>query len=281
MTVEQAFKQLTNKLISIYSISEAKNIAELAIEHITGYYKTQRLLFKNEILNDKQTKDFDRISIELLNHKPIQYLTNDAWFCNKKYYVNEHVLIPRSETEELIYLLKEDEHSFINIIDIGTGSGCIAIEVKNKFKNSTVVAIDKSLDSLEIAKKNALTFNTKINFKHLDFLEENNWADLGNFDLIISNPPYVLKSEQNTLKENVLNFEPHLALFVPDNDPFLFFRKIALFGKKHLNKHGKIVVEINELFGYETKQLFIEFGYLSYIIKDMQQKDRFIVSNFS
>jgi release factor glutamine methyltransferase len=280
MTIEQAYHSLLNWLLPIYSESEAANISELVIENITGYYKSNRIINKNNIFNGKQEAKFNEITSELLTHKPIQYVLQEAWFNNKKYYVNENVLIPRSETEELIHLINADENNFATILDIGTGSGCIAISLKEKFPLSKVTGIDKSSKSLDVAKMNAKNFKTEIHFLEFDFLDETNWSKLNDFDLIVSNPPYVLQSERFEMNKNVLDFEPHTALFVPDNDALIFYRKIALFAKQHLKENGKIVVEINETFGEETKQLFNKNGYLTTIVKDMQQKNRFIIGSF-
>lgn len=275
MTIEQAYNTLQKKLLDMYSLNEASNISDLVIEHITGYYKTNRLLNKNKIFNSLQEAKYFTITNELLTNKPIQYILQEAWFNNKKYFVNENVLIPRSETEELVHLINEDNYS--SILDIGTGSGCIAISLKEKFPLSNVIAIDKSNASLNVAKVNAANFKTDIRFIQLDFLNETNWSLLDKFDLIISNPPYILQSESFEMNKNVLDFEPHLALFVPNNDALIFYKKIALFAKHHLNENGKIIVEINESLGEETRQLFNKNGYLTTIIKDMQQKNRFII----
>ncbi len=277
MTIEKSYIELLNILMNIYENNEAACIADMTIEFITGYSKSNRILHKQEIINEVQEIQFKEICLELSTHKPVQYVLNEAWFCNKKFYVNEHVLIPRQETEELIELISTNNLNNKSIIDIGTGSGCISITLKNKFLNSAITAIDVSNDALEVAKKNAQTFNAEINFLQLNFLDEKKWELLNYYDYIISNPPYVKLSESTTMQKNVLLFEPHTALFVPDNDALIFYKKIALFGVKHLTENGKIFVEINELLGRETKQLFEQYGYLVEIIKDMQGKERFIL----
>ncbi|MCZ2223038.1 MAG: peptide chain release factor N(5)-glutamine methyltransferase [Chitinophagales bacterium] len=275
MTIEKNYKELLNLLHGIYNKNEAACIADMAFEFVTGYSKSNRILHKQEILNEYQQKKIKEISSELSTQKPIQYVLKEAWFCNKKFFVNEHVLIPRQETEELVQLIASNNLNNKSIIDIGTGSGCIPITLKNKFSNSNITAIDVSKDALEVAKKNAQTFDTEINLLQLNFLDEKNWELLNNYDFIISNPPYVKKSESSTMQKNVLSFEPHTALFVPD-DALIFYKKIALFAKKHLNNNGKIFVEINETLGKKTKQLFEQYRYLVKIIKDMQGKDRFL-----
>lgn len=277
MTIEKSYIKLLNILLNIYENNEATCIADMTIEFITGYSKSNRILHKQEMLNEVQLKQFKEICLELSIHKPVQYVLNEAWFYNKKFYVNEHVLIPRQETEELIELISTNNLNNKSIIDIGTGSGCISITLKNKFLNSAITAIDVSNDALEVAKKNAQTFNAEINFLQLNFLDEKKWELLNHYDYIISNPPYVKLSESTTMQKNVLLFEPYTAFFVPDNDALIFYNKIALFGVNHLTENGKIFVEINEILGRETKQLFEQYGYLVEIIKDMQGKERFIL----
>ena len=279
MTLEQAHQQLIHVLLSIYDKSEAANIANIATEHITGFVNTDRILHKNNTLTIEQENKFRKITNELATEKPIQYILNEAWFYNMKFFVNEKVLIPRPETEELIELVKINNAETPSIIDIGTGSGCIAISLKSKFPHATITALDKSNEALQVAQLNAKNLNTTINFIQNDFLDESTWSCFQKFDVIVSNPPYVKQSEDVLMKKNVLDFEPHLALFVPDNDSLIFYKKIALFSKNHLKENGKIYLEINESLGQVTKQLFQQFGYHVSIIKDLQEKERFIVCN--
>lgn len=279
MTLEQAHQQLLLVLLSIYDKSEAVNIANIATEYITGFGNTDRILHKNSLLTTEQENKFKKITKELATEKPIQYVLNEAWFYSMKFFVNEQVLIPRPETEELIELVKINNAETPSIIDIGTGSGCIAISLKSKFPHATITALDKSKEALQVAQLNAKKLNTSINFIQNDFLDESSWGSFQKFDVIVSNPPYVKQSEDVLMKKNVLDFEPHLALFVPDNDSLIFFKKIALFSQNHLQENGKIYLEINESLGQVTKQLFQQFGYHVSIIKDLQGKERFIVCN--
>jgi len=196
-----------------------------------------------------------------------------------KFYVNEHVLIPRPETEELIELIIKTNNPISNILDIGTGSGCIPITLKKKIPHTTIVTIDVSEDALVVAKKNAAELNVEIELNQLNFLDETNWNELGIFDIIVSNPPYIKQSEIINMQPNVVANEPHIALFVADDDALVFYRKIAAFGKTHLTINGKIFVEINEALGNETISLFEEFGYRAELKKDMQGKNRMIVAD--
>jgi release factor glutamine methyltransferase len=277
MTLEQIHNELLFSLKKLYSINEANCIADMVIEHVFGYSKMNRILHKKENITETEIKKVKEIISSLSTNKPIQYILGEAWFYHKKFYVNEHTLIPRSETEELIEIVSSFKIKNEKIIDIGTGSGCIPITIKSKFENTQITAIDISYDALNVAKQNAQIYNTKINFIQTDFLDEDNWQNLDKFRIIISNPPYIRQSESSTMQPNVILFEPHLALFVPDNDALIFYKKIALFGKTNLENDGKIIVEINEALGEETKQIFEELNYNATIIKDMQGKDRFIV----
>jgi len=277
MTLEQIHNELLISLKKLYSINEANCIADLVIENVFGYTKMNRFLHKKNNITENEIIKVKEIISSISTNKPIQYILGEAWFYHKKFYVNEHTLIPRSETEELIEIVSSFKIKNEKIIDIGTGSACIPIIIKSKFENTQITAIDISYDALNVAKQNAQFYHTKINFIQTDFLDENNWQNLDKFHIIISNPPYISNSESSTMQPNVLLFEPHLALFVPDNDVLIFYKKIALFGKTNLEKGGKIIVEINESFGKETKQIFEELNYNATIIKDMQGKDRFIV----
>ncbi|MBX2931250.1 MAG: peptide chain release factor N(5)-glutamine methyltransferase [Chitinophagaceae bacterium] len=277
MTVEKIYKDLLAALQKNYSINESICIADMVIENIFGFSKYDRVLNKHKIVDKSYLHKFHQIIVALATHKPIQYVLEEAWFCNQQFFVNEHVLIPRAETEELIALMETFKPTNESVLDIGTGSGCISIILKNKFPQLNITAIDISAEALMVAQRNAQNFEAKVNFVQADFLDENCWKNYEQYDFIVSNPPYVKQSESSTMQPNVILFEPHKALFVPDNDALIFYKKIALFGRNHLKKKGKILVEINEAMGIETKQLFEQFLYHSSIIKDMQGKDRFIV----
>jgi len=197
-----------------------------------------------------------------------------------KIQVNEHVLIPRPETEELVEQLIKDRKSKLTdpaILDIGTGSGCIPIAIKKNLPASKLTAIDVSKDALLLAKENATLHNTHISFTELDFLDETNWPALGLFDIIISNPPYIPINEKEKLAKHVSDFEPHLALFVPDRSPLIFYEKIAAFGRDHLLPNGKIYLETHEDHAKETADLFHNIYQTVMIKKDMYGKERMII----
>ena len=279
MTIQETYHLLQEALKNIYDTDEANNIADLVIEHVTGYKKLGRITHKQLVLTEQQIHAIDTFKSALLQNKPVQYVLQEAWFYEMKFYVNEHVLIPRPETEELIELIIKTNNPISNILDIGTGSGCIPITLKKKIPHTTIVTIDVSEDALVVAKKNAAELNVEIELNQLNFLDETNWNELGIFDIIVSNPPYIKQSEIINMQPNVVANEPHIALFVADDDALVFYRKIAAFGKTHLTTHGKIFVEINEALGNETISLFEEFGYRAELKKDMQGKNRMIVAD--
>jgi release factor glutamine methyltransferase len=197
-----------------------------------------------------------------------------------KFKVNKHVLIPRPETEELVEQLIKDRKSKLTdpaILDIGTGSGCIPIAIKKNLPASKLTAVDISKGALELAKENAVLHNAAINFILLDFLDESNWSSLPLFDIIISNPPYIPILEKEKLAKNVTDFEPHLALFVPNNSPLLFYKKIAAFGREHLLPNGKIYLETHEDYTKETAVLFRGHYQTVMTKKDIYGKERMVI----
>jgi len=284
MSIQEAYKKLLFQLYELYDNREAANIADMVIEFITGQRKTDRIIHKTIPLNFQQQEQLEQLTQELLQYKPVQYVLKESWFSGMKFFVNESVLIPRPETEELIgWIIQEIKDNKITsntILDIGTGSGCIPISLKNRNHTLTVTALDISEDALTVAKKNAETLHSEINFICSDFLNENTWNKFPVFDTIVSNPPYVKQSESETMRKIVIDFEPHLALFVPEEDALLFYKKIARFGKSHLAKAGNIFVEINEGLGENTTALFEKENYVVELRKDMHGKDRMLKASF-
>ena len=283
MTIQLAQQQTLVQLKMLYDEREAANITDWVMEHITGKKKTDRLMDKQQILPAPQIVKLDSILQELATYKPIQYVLGEAWFAGMKFYVNEHTLIPRPETEELVDWIREESQKILDagysILDIGTGSGCIPIALKKKLPLLSVTSIDVSKDALEVAQQNANTLQADISFLNIDFLDESNWNQLPVVDIIVSNPPYIKQSEQDSMAKNVLDFEPAIALFVPDEDALLFYRKIAVFGKKHLSKQGCIFLEINETLGKDVVELYENAGYIVELKKDLQGKDRMVKVN--
>ncbi len=280
MTIGLAQQELTAKLKTLYEDREAATITDWVMEHLTGRKRVTRVIDKMELLTEEVTNRLECITRELLSNRPVQYVLGESWFAGLRLMVNECVLIPRPETEELVnWLLADLKASNVvnhSIIDIGTGSGCISISIKHKLPGTSIWAIDVSPGALQVARNNAEKLQTSIQFSEIDFLKEENWNQLPVFDFIVSNPPYIRQSEEKQMADNVLNFEPSIALFVPDNDPLLFYRKIALFGHSHLSPNGMIFLEINESLGKEVSSLFEKSGYSVILKKDLLGKDRIL-----
>jgi release factor glutamine methyltransferase len=280
MTIHLAYQQLLARLYEIYNTREAANIADIVIEHVTGQRKIDRIIYKDLPVDESQQEQLENYTNQLLQHKPVQYVIGECWFMNLKLIVNESVLIPRPETEELVeWLLKDIKHlsKALSLIDIGTGSGCIPIAVKKRFPGLSVSAIDVSKDALQVAALNAVAQKVSVNITELDFLNESEWNRLDKYDVIVSNPPYIKQNEEAEMRNNVLKFEPHLALFVPDENPLIFYEAIAKFSQKHLEAGGSVYVEINETLGEQVVALFRNYEFTDIILKkDMQGKDRMV-----
>ncbi|HEY5967380.1 MAG TPA: peptide chain release factor N(5)-glutamine methyltransferase [Chitinophagaceae bacterium] len=279
MTLNEARTVLTKELKNVYDVDELKNIIELVIEHITKMTRAEQVKNKVPYLTCTQLEDLDAITERLKKNEPVQYVLGEAWFAGMKFKVNKNVLIPRPETEELVdWIVKESEKLKVksqNIIDLGTGSGCIPITLKKKLPEVNVSAIDVCSEALFTATENAIELNAEVDFLLLDFLDEEKWKELGQYDIIVSNPPYVKQSEINAMHQRVKEFEPHLALFVPDEDALLFYNKLSGFAIKHLKPGGSLFVEINEALGEQVVNLFRGFANIE-LRKDMQGKDRMI-----
>ena len=279
MTVQESYSFLKIQLQKLYEDRESANIADLVIDQITGYSKTDRIVQKNIPLSTQQATQLDKITSELLQHRPIQYVLQEAWLAGMKFFVDESVLIPRPETEELIEWILHDiqqNKGVQNILDIGTGSGCIPIILKKKNERLQITSVDISADALKVAAKNAADLYAEINFQQIDFLKEGEWKQFSHFDLIVINPPYIKQSEITSMHKNVVAFEPHLALFVPDNDALIFYKKLANFGRTHLSINGNIFVEINETLSEDVITIFQDNQYIVELRKDIHQKDRMI-----
>jgi len=278
MTIHQAYQQVLFQLFELYNDHEAANIADMLIEHVTGQRKIDRILYKTLPVSPEQQNLLDQLTTELLTGKPIQYVLHTAWFANIALYVDENVLIPRPETEELADRIIKDHrgNTLCKVLDIGTGSGCIPIALKKKFPGWDVAALDVSKGALEVARRNAIDQSAIIDFLEIDFLEQLQWKQLGIYNIIVSNPPYIKQSESALMHRNVLEYEPHTALFVADDDALIFYRAIATFAHNHLAADGNIYLEINEALGDATRYLLQQQGYEAVVIKDMQGKERMI-----
>ena len=263
-----------------YYIKQLKDIAQereiiswayISIDFIFGYDRSECIINSDKEISIDISDKINQIIYALKENIPIQYILGEAEFYGLKFKVNEHTLIPRPETEALVEWILE--HEFTSVLDIGTGSGCIPIAVK-KNKNVEISAIDVSDSALLVAKENAKLNEVEINFSNQDILNTDN---LMRVDVIVSNPPYVLEKEKDLMLNNVLDNEPHLALFVSNENPLLFYKKIAELAYVSLSKNGLLFFEINESFGSEIVELLNYIGFVDIELKkDINEKDRML-----
>ena len=259
------------QLNDIASDREIISWAYLSIEHCLGYNRSDCIIHSEQEITSLIANRLKQINTDLKTNKPIQYILGETEFYGLKLKVNEHTLIPRPETEELVdWVLKQE---FSSALDIGTGSGCIPIALA-KHTNASIMAIDVSENALEVAKENAILNAVKVKFILQDILQS---ESLPKVDLIVSNPPYVLDNEKLKMKKNVLDYEPDLALFVANNNPLIFYKKIAQLAFESLNESGKLFFEINEQFGRETITMLTKLGFVNIALKkDINDKDRMV-----
>jgi release factor glutamine methyltransferase len=277
-TSSDLLRKLTEELEVLYGKNEAKSISFLLIENIFGWYKTY--VIAGEPLEGFSDAIFERIASHMTRLKkfePIQYVLNEAHFYGRKYYVDSSVLVPRPETEELVSLIisQHKSKSEIKIIDIGTGSGCISITLDKEMPPTEVYAMEINKDALNIARKNASLLNSKVMFVQDDIF--NFQPSYPMFDVVVSNPPYVTESEKGLMHKNVLDYEPSIALFVPDEDPVRYYQAIVQFCDYYLLEGGKIYLEINERLGNKVMDVLRQRNYKEiYLFKDFNNKNRIV-----
>ncbi len=282
------YRTLRQRLTRIYPDGEASAILLLVLGHSFGLSRTDVLMGKADQLTADQLAQLDTIICRLETGEPVQYVLGEAEFDGLRLHVAPGVLIPRPETEELVHWIVEDftpnslpltPHS--SLLDIGTGSGCIALALANRLPHTQVTAWDISPDALRIAADNAQRLGLNVTFQQQDVLHSSLLApDSSLFDVIVSNPPYVLESERKEMEPNVLNWEPSLALFVPDDEPLLFYRRIGELGRVMLNRGGRLYFEINRRFGAETAEMLRGLGYRQVEVRqDISHNDRFVVAD--
>ena len=275
--VRDCRRHYASELEKIYGSDEANALIMMLLEHYFGIDRVKMALEPELRLSESELLTLHFGVKELLKNKPIQYVIGETEFCGMRFLVDENVLIPRPETEEMVRHLAVGHWPLaVKILDIGTGSGCIAISLAKLLKNSIVTAVDVSEKALEIAKKNAEANGVDARFVLDDILNPKNPELIDNqYDIIVNNPPYVCESEKAEMRANVLDYEPSSALFVSDNDPLIFYRKILEFAQKTLKADGQVWFEINEKFGKEMINLCHEKGFRNVeIIKDFRGKDR-------
>lgn len=261
-----------HKLSTIYDEGEARAIARYVLEEQFGM-QTADIYCNTELPADRQ-QELDVIIQRLITHEPVQYVLGMEFFCGRCFSVEQGVLIPRPETEELVRFISTRKGS-LNILDIGTGSGCIAISLALENPEYNVTAWDISADALKIAIRNASLLDAKVNFEHQDALCPPNDSD--RWDIIVSNPPYICNKERVAMSDNVLRYEPHVALFVPDEDPLLFYRAITGYARKALKPGGELFFEINPLYVEDMVQMAKKEGFDNVeTITDQYGKKRFM-----
>jgi release factor glutamine methyltransferase len=283
MEIKELYRNFLVKLQDIYPLSEATVITDWVFEKLASVKRT-------DIVKEPAHQPEPLVQVglqvalqQLLDHRPVQYVLGEAWFYHLKLKVNEKVFIPRPETEELVELVLNDRKHFLtdtSILDIGTGSGCIPIAIKKNWNAAQVSAIDVSTDALEMAKENAALQHVHINFIQCDFLDETQREALPQFDIIVSNPPYIPLNEKETMDKHVTLYEPHLALFGPDDDALIYYNRIAAFGLTHLKPGGKIYLEVHSQRAKKTAALFSTAYQKVEIVSDMYGKERMLAVTY-
>lgn len=291
MQIGAAEAWLTQQLASSYEATEAAKIAAMVLEKITGMNNSIRRLHHGEPLLVQQLHLLTEVHQRLQQHEPVQYVLGEAWFYDFKLFVDKNVLIPRPETEELVdWIVKDvraagkaffkkapaDLATELKIIDVGTGSGCIALALKKEMPRAEVWGCDASEEALNIARRNSAQLGIRVDFTGIDFLDEAQRRQLPAVNIAVSNPPYIPLQEKAGMPLNVVLHEPHQALFVPDEDPLVFYKALAAFGIDRLHPGGAVYLEIHENLGKEVTQLLQQNGCTTELRKDMQGKERMV-----
>lgn len=283
MTIKKYRQYFINSLEDLYSIEELQSIFYLLAEKLLHLSRIDIALQLDDTLTSDEEINFNQAIDRLKIYEPVQYILGETEFFGYPFLVNKQVLIPRPETEELVSWIIEDvDKKETTILDIGTGSGCIAISLAKKLNNAVVSAIDISNKAIEVAKKNALINNVNVEFSRVDVLNfedklvlQDKWKS--KFDIIVSNPPYVRMQEKKLMQLNVIDHEPDIALFVEDDDPLLFYRRISELSRQYLKHNGTLYLEINEYLGVEMEKMLNEAGFKHVELKkDMFGKNRMI-----
>lgn len=294
MKLAAAERYIRNSLESIYPTNEAVIMAEMLLEHFTSFSKGDRLMNKEADLTQEQEVAIHKGVERLLKHEPIQYIMNKCWFYGMELFVDPSVLIPRPETEELVaWIINDvrasgynvfsrgtadaDETDLLKILDVGTGSGCIALALKKAMPQAEVWGCDLSEEALNVARRNGSALDIRVDFQGLNFLDQLQQKQLPTVNILVSNPPYIPIRDKDLMNKNVVEHEPHTALFVPDEDPLIFYRALAKFASSRLHENGSIYMEIHEDLGNDVVRLFSDEGYNKIELrKDMQQKNRMV-----
>ncbi|WP_461452496.1 peptide chain release factor N(5)-glutamine methyltransferase [Mucilaginibacter sp.] len=281
-TIKEVFADFKQNLTAIYDANESEALTLMVISEITSLSKAQVKAFPEKEITVEQAEKLNNILSRLQTGEPIQYILGYTEFYGIPFKVTPSVLIPRPETEELVewVLNSVDKHSELTVLDIGTGSGCIAISLKKNLPEAKVSALDISGNSLKIAKQNAELNNADVKFIRVDILNIKSGIEIPKSEIIVSNPPYVTLHDKTQMHTNVTDFEPHTALFVPEDDPLIFYKAIADFAIGHLTADGFLFFEINEKLGNGTVDMLRDKGFKNIELrKDMSGRDRMIKAN--
>ncbi|GHT18030.1 release factor glutamine methyltransferase [Bacteroidia bacterium] len=273
--MQQLKQYFCSQLAELYSPAETDELFFIVLKKWKNIARADFLLNKKLALTDSETVELQSVINRLKKFEPIQYILGETEFFGMKYFVNQQVLIPRPETEELVEWILAENKSAASVLDIGTGSGCIAVVLAHKNPRFALTAMDISEKALAIARKNAALHNVKIDFLEKDIFSLPTMDK--KFDIIVSNPPYIPENEKNSIQKTVMDFEPHTALFVPDSKPLIFYEKICQFAKNQLNENGKIYFEIHRSFGQQVVDLLQQNGFKNIALKtDISGNERMV-----
>lgn len=278
MLIREYKIKFLNKLKDVYPSGEVTSIFNILIKFYLGLERIDLALDPFKEMNSREEQHLNNALHRLITHEPIQYIIGETEFAGMRFRVDSNVLVPRPETEELVHWIKEDlkspQQHVVSILDIGTGSGCIAISLAKAFPQASVSAIDVSEAALKVAQKNAELHETQVNFIHTNVLDLKSLP--GKFDLLVSNPPYVREIEKGEMQRNVLEHEPSLALYVKDHDPLIFYKKITKLAEEGINPNGRLFFEINQYLGDQTLEIVKNAGLEAELRKDIFGNNRMI-----
>jgi release factor glutamine methyltransferase len=277
-------QRLRHALDPLYGPRESAQMSDWVLEHVTGWSREYCRMHPEAVPDTESLSRLDHHLRELLAWRPLQYVLGEAWFMGMRFYVDERVLIPRPETEELVdWVVSDVKEGYSErtapwrILDIGTGSGCIPIALRSRLPAASVWSLDASDSALAVARENARSLNTDVHFLHLDVLDDGALTSIPDVDIIVSNPPYVLEEDRIGMRPNVIDWEPHLALFVAGPDPLLFYHRIAALGLLKLSEGGQVFVEIQETMSDAVVALFRARGYQEIEARrDLSGRDRMV-----
>lgn len=269
---------IRSRLQPYYAAEEVSALSRIVCCDLLGQAPTDYYLGKDIVLSSKKEQELEDILQRLSRFEPLQYIEGRTLFLGREFWVAPGVLIPRPETEELVELMLKEIPADARILDVGTGSGCIAISLAKELPDALVTAWDVSPEALSVARANARKLQADVRFVECDVLACQ-VDEVGLYDVIVSNPPYVTEAEKADMEPNVLQWEPSLALFVPDDDPLRFYRRIAVLGRDMLADGGRLYFEINRAYGREMVEMLRTMGYVRVRVKkDLSQNDRFVIA---